>query len=111
MVLYIKEFSFILFVVIFIINVKCQSYFDFFSQKCLPGRHLCPDDLSRCCFCPKGTFSPYGISCEKCKAGTYADKEGSIMCYDCPAGTWSNSGASYCYQSTINSKSEASYYN
>ena len=121
MVLY--QRIFILFIIIFIIDAKCEeeddnsssmwnyakAFYDMLKPKCWPGQHLCPDNPTKCCSCPKGTSSLLGYGCLTCGAGTYADKEGSIYCNNCPAGTWSYSGASYCYQFYGSSKSEVSY--
>lgn len=46
-----------------------------------------PDLPGKCWKCPTGYASTGGRDCQKCAAGTYAEKDGMGTCTACPAGS------------------------
>ncbi|XP_051951452.1 G-protein coupled receptor family C group 6 member A isoform X1 [Xyrauchen texanus] len=54
------------------------------SETCLPGTFMNIINVS-CCY-----------SCNKCKEGTYSNKEDTVHCHNCPEEKWSLEGSSTC---------------
>ncbi|ELP83598.1 protein serine/threonine kinase, putative [Entamoeba invadens IP1] len=58
-----------------------------------------PTSSTKCVTCSRGTYSSSGSAyCNDCRAGTYADEQGSSSCKTCADGFYSTSGSSTCVQ-------------
>ena len=78
---------------------------------CPPNFTTCP--LGRaalagvCAPCSKGSFSPGGVECTLCGAGTSSDL-GASACYPCPPGTYGAAEGGNCTKTPINTYTDES---
>ena len=63
---------------------------------CTPGGIASIAGMSACELCSTGHYATSSTTCEECKAGTYAAREGLSQCFPCPHPLGSASGSTTC---------------